>query len=109
MHTIAIRNELLQKYPWVASSLYYAFCEAKAECYRRMADNGALAYALPWFIPELESERQILGHDLWPYGLEANRTTLDALLQYSFEQGLAEQRLDVESLFAPSTTEPFKM
>lgn len=109
MHTIVIKEELHRKHPWTAASLYYAFCEAKALCYRRMVDSAALIYTLPWFLPELESEREMLGHDLWPYGLAANRVALEALVQYSYEQGLAEDKLEIESLFAPSTAEEFKM
>ncbi len=109
MHTLVIREELHRKHPWIAASLYYAFCEAKAACYRRMVDTAALAYTLPWFLPELESQREVLGHDLWPYGVEANRVTIEALVQHSYEQGLAEDKLEAESLFAPSTVEGFKM
>ncbi|MDO8690996.1 MAG: ABC transporter substrate-binding protein [Dehalococcoidia bacterium] len=109
MHTVVMRDQLYREHPWVATSLYYAFCEAKAVCYDRMVDSAALGCTLPWFLPELENERQVLGHDLWPYGLSANRATLDAFVQYSIEQGLAERKLEVESLFAPSTADEFKM
>lgn len=109
MHTIVMREDLHREHPWVAASLYYAFCEAKAVCYRRMVDSAALIYTLPWFLAELESERGVLGQDLWPYGLEANRSTIEALVRYSHEQGLAEHEIEVDSLFAPSTVEEFKM
>ena len=47
----------------------------------------------------------VMGENVWPYGVEANETTLDALFQYSYEQGLARQRLRVEDLFHASTLE----
>jgi hypothetical protein len=37
------------------------------------------------------------------YGIEANRPSLEALLQYAHEHGLTDRRLKVEELFAPST------
>ena len=46
-----------------------------------------------------------MGENFWPYGVEANETTLDALFQYSYEQGLARQRLRIEDLFHASTLE----
>jgi 4,5-dihydroxyphthalate decarboxylase len=44
-----------------------------------------------------------MGDNFWPYGIDANRTTLTALLQYAHEQGLASRRLKIEDLFHPST------
>jgi 4,5-dihydroxyphthalate decarboxylase len=44
-----------------------------------------------------------MGEDFWPYGVEANRKTLEAMTRYSYEQGLAVRRLDVNELFAAGT------
>jgi len=51
----------------------------------------------------IEKEQAIFGRDWYPYGIEQNRPTLEALLQYLHEQGLAGRRVAVEELFAPST------
>ena len=32
--------------------------------------------------------RQLMGEDFWPYGVEANRKTLETFLRYAAEQGL---------------------
>jgi len=58
---------------------------------------------LPWFGQELEETRAVMGENFWPYGIDSNRKTLEALFQYSHEQGLANKRLSVEELFHPST------
>jgi 4,5-dihydroxyphthalate decarboxylase len=44
-----------------------------------------------------------MGDNYWPYGIEQNRKTLEALFQYSYEQGLSKRRLTIEELFHPST------
>jgi 4,5-dihydroxyphthalate decarboxylase len=44
-----------------------------------------------------------MGENFWPYGIKANRVTLNALFQYSHEQRLAKKKLKVEDLFHPST------
>jgi 4,5-dihydroxyphthalate decarboxylase len=44
-----------------------------------------------------------MGDNYWPYGIEPNRKALEALFQYSYEQGLAKQKLEVEEVFHPST------
>lgn len=47
-----------------------------------------------------------MGRDFWPYGVEANRKTLEAMTRYSYEQGLAVRQLGADELFAPSTLDP---
>ena len=42
-----------------------------------------------------------LGDDFWPYGIEANRKTLDAFLRYADEQGVSQRRVALEEMFAP--------
>jgi len=48
-----------------------------------------------------------MGSDFWPYGLEANRKTLETFLRYSFEQGLTTKQLKAEELFPRETLETF--
>ena len=51
----------------------------------------------------------MLGEDFWPYGVEPNRPTLEAYLQYAFEQGVSRRRLAVEELFAPETLSSYRI
>jgi 4,5-dihydroxyphthalate decarboxylase len=46
-----------------------------------------------------------MGENFWPYGIAPNRKALEALFQYSYEQGLASRKLTIEELFHPSTLE----
>ncbi len=109
MHTVALREDVYEKYPWVAQSLCKAFAEAKKICQESMYEFSALKYMLAWSIAEMEEERDVFGDDPWPYGLEANRHVLETLVQYAHEQGLIKKRLDVRSLFAPNTLDEFKI
>ena len=109
MHTIVIREEVYEKQPWIAQSLFKAFDESKQLCKEAMYEFSALKYMLAWSIDEMEKEREILGDDPWAYGLEPNRHALETLVQYTYEQGLISKRLEVESLFAKSTLEEFKI
>jgi 4,5-dihydroxyphthalate decarboxylase len=103
MHTVVIRRDVYDANPWVALSLYQAFSAAKDRCYRLISDTGSAKATLAWLQPALEEEQAVFGPDWWAYGIEANRPSIDALLEYSFEQGLSDRRLTVEELFAPST------
>lgn len=109
MHTLALREEVYERHPWVAQSLVKAFSEAKRICQESMYEFSALKYMLAWSIAEMEEERDLFGEDLWPYGLEPNRHVLETLVQYAYEQGLIKKQFDVSSLFAPSTLEEFKI
>ena len=62
--------------------------------------------ALPRYAQELEGTRELMRDNFWPYGLTPdNRKTLDALFQYSHEQGFSKIKLNIEELFQPSTLE----
>ncbi|MFQ5693170.1 MAG: ABC transporter substrate-binding protein [Nitrospinota bacterium] len=109
MHTVVVKREIYRAHPWITQSLYKAFCEAKDLAASWLRDTQAIRYTLPWLLTEIEEEEAVLGKDLWPYGVEENRKTLEALLRYSVEQGLAEREVPIEELFAPNTLESFKV
>ena len=100
MHTVVIRNEILERQPWVAISVVQGFQKAKELCYRRMQDPRTLALA--WASEVLREQKEALGADPWPYGLaEANRKALEAVVRYEFEQGMIRTKPAVEELFFP--------
>ncbi|HEY2916267.1 MAG TPA: hypothetical protein VGI98_03530 [Candidatus Limnocylindrales bacterium] len=109
MHVVAIRADVMDAHPWVAGNLLSAFEEAKRRSIARVADSMILRFPLPWVNLRTEEVRDVLGSDFWPYGLDANRTTLDAFLQYAHEQGVARERIKPEDLFAPQTHAPFRI
>jgi 4,5-dihydroxyphthalate decarboxylase len=109
MHTVVLRRELYEKYPWVARSLYKAFVLAQREAYEDLYETAALKFMLPWLIRHAEDTRNFMGPDFWPYGLESNLHVLGTFLRYSHEQGLSERLLAPQDLFAPETLESFKI
>ena len=99
MHVTAIRKEILEEHPWVATNLARAFDAAKAEAYRRLANPRPVPLA--WFMDEWEAQRELLGPDPWEYGLgEANRRNLETLIGYSHQGGLISAPIPVDDLFA---------
>jgi 4,5-dihydroxyphthalate decarboxylase len=106
MHTVVIRKDVHKEHPWVARSLYKAFCDAKDMAIRGLYDTDALRLVLPWLIDHLEEARRELGDDFWAYGLEANRPALTAIGQYVYEQGLAPRSVEPDDLFLPMHDEP---
>jgi len=109
MHTVVIRRDIYEKNPWIAQSLAKAFNAAKREASRDLHETAALAAMLPWLTRHLEDTEQFMGADYWPYGIDANRSTLETFLRYHHEQGLSKRRLTPEELFAPESLESFKI
>ncbi len=103
MHTVVIRRDVYERDPWVALSLYNAFCAAKDLCCRLLLETGSPKATFGWLQAMIEEEQSVFGSDWYPYGVEPNRASLEALLQYNHEQGLTPRRIAVEELFAPST------
>lgn len=103
MHTVVIRRDVYDRDPWVAMSLYNAFCAAKDLCCRLLLETGSPKATFGWLQAMIEEEQAVFGKDWFPYGVEPNRPSLEALLQYTYEQGLAPRRIAVDELFAPST------
>jgi 4,5-dihydroxyphthalate decarboxylase len=103
MHTVVIRREIYDRDPWVALNLYKAFVRAKEYAYWNLTETGSPKASFAWLQPMIEQEQAIFGKDWYSYGIEANRPTIEALLQYTLEHGLADRRLSIEELFAPST------
>lgn len=103
MHAVGVRNDLVQRHPWLPASVYKAFVEAKRISDQDLREVAALKISLPWVTAELESTIAVMGEEFWPYGIEANRKTLEAMARYSFEQGLAVKHLKIEEMFAATT------
>jgi 4,5-dihydroxyphthalate decarboxylase len=101
MHLVAIRRDVYEKNPFVATSLFNAFCEAKAIAAKKMRELGTLRYMLPWMASEIEEIDAVFGGDPWPYGIEPNRATLEALVQYLADQALIEKPVPLDELFVP--------
>lgn len=104
MHTLVVREELLQRHPWIAESLFKAFGESKRRCLEAMRFTGSSRYTLPWLHADLEEIDELFGGDPWPYGLEPNRPTLEAFVSYLVEQRFLDEPVDIEDLFVPMVT-----
>lgn len=109
MHVLVIRREIYDKNPWIARSLYKAFCDAKDHAIKNMHISNTLSCTLPWLPWEREQLKEIFGTDWWPYGIEPNRHVLEHLIRYMGEQGLLARSVKVEEVFAPNVAGEFKI
>jgi 4,5-dihydroxyphthalate decarboxylase len=66
-----------------------------------MRYGGSLANMLPWLLDEIEEIDAVFGGDAFPYGIEPNRPTLEALVRYMVEQNFIPHPIPIEALFVP--------
>jgi 4,5-dihydroxyphthalate decarboxylase len=99
MHTVVLRDDIYRKHPWVARSMYRAFCEARDLAIDGLYDTDALRLSLPWLINHIEETWRVLGKDFWAYGLEPNRPALEAIGQYVYEQRFSPRVVSPDELF----------
>jgi len=103
MHTVVIRRDIYASAPWVGTELCKELCKAKEHTDEQLAALGSSKASIAWLQSLIEEEQTVIGRDWFPYGIEQNRASLEALLQYTHEQGLSDRRLKIEELFAPAT------
>ena len=108
MHPVGIRRNIHEANPWLAANLYKAFSEAKKISQAELFETAALKIGLPWVVSHAQSSQEILGSDIFPYGVAASRPTLDAAVRYAFEQHMAVRHVAVEELFPKTTLDEAK-
>ena len=105
MHGLAIRQDLVHSEPWLPSSVYKAFLEAKRIAMEDNREVAALKVTAPWISAELAETELLMGRDFWKYGFKQNLAELELMTRWSYEQGLAVRKLDPKELFHPATLE----
>jgi 4,5-dihydroxyphthalate decarboxylase len=91
---IVVKDSLLAAHPWLARSLFDAFSEAKA-LYIKQLQAGEVKTDADKSYVQLSS---LVGDPL-PYGVKANRHAIDALIRYTYEQGLLPNHYTAADMF----------
>lgn len=99
MHTVAIPRTTYDANPWIGPALFKALSEAKARSLTRALDGNICRFPIPWAFAWAEKARDLFGDDFWPYGVEANRATLEAFLRFCNEQGVSHRKLSLAELY----------
>jgi 4,5-dihydroxyphthalate decarboxylase len=99
-HTVVVRNDRLDANPDLARDLFDVFAEAKRIYLRHLSEGQADAVSAT---DQVYLQVMEMTGDPFPYGIEANRPTLEAIVQYSVEQGILSRSVAIEDLFPPGT------
>ena len=96
-HTVVVRNDVIDEFPDLAREMFDAFAEAKRLALPHLTESAASATD-----ETLDQVIKLTG-DPFPYGIEPNRRTLDAIVRFAVEQRILSDPVAIEDLFAPST------
>ncbi|MEK7878929.1 MAG: hypothetical protein AAB285_03640 [candidate division NC10 bacterium] len=95
-HTVVVRAEILERYPWVATNLFKAFVESKETARAHMRDLLAPYRQMGVVTKEVAAR---LETDPFPYGMRANAAAFETLAAYSREQGLTPRLVAKEEIY----------
>ena len=98
-HTVVVKDELLAANPWLAEELFNTFKTAKASYITKLDAGADLSDA----DQAIARNGKDVGGDSLPYGLAANNTTMEAIIQACVDQKVIPSKFSVEEVFAPST------
>src|SRR6266536_1890540 len=98
MHVTTVKQEIVEKYPWVPTNLTKAFEAAKQLAYRRLANPRMVPLA--FVRTAVEEQEQIFGKDPCSYGLTANRKTLATVLRIAANRSDTDTEALLETIVA---------
>lgn len=91
---IVVKDELLAKHPGLGQALYDAFLASKEIYLRQLAAGESVSDKDEHY----RAMAKIVGDPL-PYGIEANRASIEAMLTYCHQQGLLKKRHTIGDMF----------
>lgn len=95
MHgTLAVREDVLDANPDLAHKLYNAFVAARAPYIGDLKAGRATGKQA-----EKDQKLATIVGDPLPYGIEANRTSIEGLIRYAHQQGLIPRSYTAEEMF----------
>ena len=98
-HTIVMKNEVMEANPWLPEELFRCFKAAKDDYVQRLASGGLQSPA----DKAIADMGNLTGGDPLPFGVEANRKTLEAFIDFNVEQKVLPRKVSPEEVFASST------
>ena len=94
-----------EKIHWVQGAVNHAGAHGKPTVLpllKHMFNLRALRYMTPFLMRDIDEIYEIFNGDPWPYGVEKNRKTLEALVTFLVDQHLIAAPVKVDDLFVPT-------
>lgn len=101
-HVVTLKREFVERYPEAPVALLEAYRRARDEALNRIEGSDPVFLTISWAAVNLAEQRELMGEHYWPYNIDDNRRSLDAMLEYSHQQGITKSKLDLDSFFDPA-------
>lgn len=96
MHAlVVVKDEILERHPEAVGSVFTAFRNAHDKWVTHL-NSGEEVSAKDMSYRDLVP---VVGSDPLPYGIAANRSSIEAMHDYAWKQGLLSRRMSVEEMF----------
>jgi len=99
-HTVVVKDDVLAAHPDLGADLFDACVRAK-EVYVNRLKSGAVAQ--PTAADKTFASVMAITGDPLPYGVAPNRREIEAVMQYSVEQGILPRPFALDEIFAKGT------
>lgn len=99
-HTVVIKDDLIATHPGLAADVFDAFARSK-KLYLEKLRAGRIEK--PAEVDKVHLRVMETLADPLPYGIEANRKTIETLIGHALKQGIITKPVTVEELFAKET------
>jgi 4,5-dihydroxyphthalate decarboxylase len=100
-HIVTLKQEFVDRNPNAPVALLKAFRKSRDNAFERLEGSDPQVIAYSWIVAAIAEQRELMGENYWAYNIENNRTVLEAMTQYAFEQGLSPARIDYMTFFHP--------
>ena len=100
-HVVTLHEEFVTRHPDAPAALLKAFRQARDIAIDNIQGSDPQVLVVSWINALMDEQRALMGDNYFAYNIEANRRSLDAMTQYSYEQGLTPKKYDYETFFAP--------
>jgi 4,5-dihydroxyphthalate decarboxylase len=101
-HIVTLKRDFVERHPNAPVALLQAFRRSRDEAFNRLEGPDPQIIVYSWAAAAVQEQRELMGNDYWPYNIENNRRTLEAMSQFAHEQGLSPSRIAYEGFFDPA-------
>ncbi|HVA23507.1 MAG TPA: hypothetical protein VMW62_03865 [Chloroflexota bacterium] len=100
-HVITMNKAFVQQYPEAPVALLQAYRDARDVAFDRIEGSDPVILTISWASALMAEQRALMGDHYWAYNVEDNRRSLEAIVQFAYQQGLTPAKLNYESFFVP--------
>lgn len=101
-HVVTLRKAFVDRCPSAPVAVLRAFRQARDMAFDAIEGSDPQVLVLPWISHALEEQRTLMGDKYFSYDIDNNRATLQAMMQFAYEQWLTPRLVDIAELFDPS-------